>query len=200
MTASLAGRGVDALYIGGTRIWPAPNAGGDDPFPDRLIVTMRTTTAGQNVNFLVGTRLGGAIDWGDGTIDQAGAVTGTTSSSSARSHTYADPGDYEVAFIGRLTAFGGQWATMPTLISVDHWGSSLGLTDLSNAFPGAVNLIHVAEPPPTVTNMTRMFQVGAGGAFREDISQWNVQNVTSHANFTNIAVANWPAARQPQWV
>jgi surface protein len=127
------------------------------------------------------------IDWGDG----------TTRSNVTRevSHTYAADGIYTVTTTGTFAGYGGQGreARPRALVSVDEWGAT-DTTDLSWAFAYAQNLIAVAPPPSTVTNMSAMFNLAI--AFNQPIVGWDTSNVTDmsgmfHASGFNQAIVGW---------
>jgi surface protein len=86
------------------------------------------------------------IDWGDNTKSKV-AVAGAPE----LTHTYTQAKDYQIAIRGTASALGIASANtaLPVadatpVISVDAWGD-LGFTDLTSAFHGCVNLVHVAS-------------------------------------------------------
>ena len=154
------------------------------------------------------------VDWGDGTT--------TENVSGPVSHEYTVEGTYTVTVTGTFTHYGTPGespASNAALVSVDAWGPTQ-TENLHAAFRGATNLVSVAEPPPTVTNMTEMFtgaetfngSIGAwdvsnvttmgrmfegASAFNQDVGGWQVSNVTNmagmfrEASAFNQPIGNW---------
>ena len=93
------------------------------------------------------------VDWGDGTGTEVITAEGN------KDHIYASDGTYSVTISGSLTHFGNSGtANIKKLTRVTDFGD-LGITDLSYAFDGAVNLIEVPTTLPTgVTNMSWAFE------------------------------------------
>jgi surface protein len=119
------------------------------------------------------------VNWGD-----AGAPERYTTGPVR--HVYATEGDYEVTIAGLADSFGdGEWEGADLLTSVAAFGD-LGLTSLEFAFSGAANLTNVPDTLPAAVTSTRgMFQGAA--AFNQDISNWDVSNVSNMGQMFNIA-------------
>lgn len=116
--------------------------------------------------------LGGKINWGDGTSG--------TLQTMAPSHTYATPGQYVVTYDGLVPEFdtnATSSANQPCLTEVRQWGSSAAPTKLS--FLGSKNLVKVAKPPATVTDMGYAFYNCS--SFNQSIDTWDTSNVTQMA-------------------
>ncbi len=123
------------------------------------------------------------VDWGDGD-NEAFTTTGE------KNHTYASEGNYTVTISGTLTQFGSTGCdNIEKLTSVDDFGD-IGLTDLTNAFKGAVNLTSVPNVlPSTVTNTRYMFRNAT--SFNDDIGGWDVTNITNMSSmFLNAEAFN----------
>ena len=147
--------------------------GATPPSPNQTIFVFDTTAPGctGTVKLPVDQPTsGGTIRWGDGSTEPL--------SSSHQSHTYSSPGVYAVVYDGPLNSVTGIWAdqSMRCLTKVTQWGNTATPTKVN--FDYANNLVSVAEPPHTVTDMTYMFRTGAGSSvFNQDISGWDVSNV-----------------------
>jgi surface protein len=130
------------------------------------------------------------VNWGDG--NQSDVTT-----QGLIQHAYATEGQYTVSISGPLQHF-GKWEGYDhadKLIKVTSFGD-LGLTSLTGAFRGAVNLTQVPDVlPGSVTNLFGMF-FGAT-SFNQDIGGWDVSNVTTMARMFQSAtsfnrnIGNW---------
>lgn len=114
------------------------------------------------------------IDWGDGSTDEhvAGDIT----------HTYAVPGEYQLAIVGRFpqTYFNSfnEITDANKLVSVDAWGNRIWLS-MEYSFAGASDLVINDTQAPNLSRVTSMFGTfGAAINFNSDISHWDVSNVT----------------------
>lgn len=98
-------------------------------------------------------------------------------------------GDYRIEITPNLdegatiNRFGGRtnagFEDSEKIISVDQWpgGEANNIRSAAQAFNGAVNLVHVAEPPRTITNMQSMFNKTE--VFNQNLSDWDVSNVVN---------------------
>lgn len=86
-------------------------------------------------------------------------------------------------------------ASQACIVSLDQWDSNSGVTSLSGAFQNATKLTYVAPIPDTVTDTSYMFRQATN--FNQDISAWNVSNVTNmqgmflQASAFNQPLNNW---------
>jgi gliding motility-associated-like protein len=163
-----------------------------------FITTWETTVANESIQIPA---LGSitAVDWGDGTVTTDGAQQPT--------HTYVNPGTYQITVSGDLTriAFsGGSYRNY--ILSVDQWGCSQWTTMVS-AFNGCSNLVVNATDTPDLSiatdlqsmffsctslgggtgnwnwdtsNITSMYIMFFGATnFNKDIGSWDTGNVTN---------------------
>ena len=137
-----------------------------------FLTTWRTTRANEMIRFLTHSSLtyDYHVDWGDGTeSDLRGSPTDVF-------HTYATPGDYQVAITGTfpgLLTFGST-----QLISIDQWGG-IEWETMFYAFERTPNMVENASDAPDlsrVTNMKGMFSNCTN--FTDDLSNWDVSNIT----------------------
>ena len=128
------------------------------------------------------------IVWGDGSNNN---YSGTVNYNI--SHNYVSGGYYTVSITGSgITNLdnrpgGTQLDSAQYLISCLSFGE-IGLTNLKNAFRGAVNLTSVPNGLPsssTITEMTNMF--GGATIFNYDINNWDVSGVTYMAGMFEFA-------------
>ena len=146
--------------------------------PDAFITTWRTTMPDQSITIpIVGTNY--TVNWGDGSSD-------TESGLSRVEHTYEDAGTYSVSISGTFSrvVFGALGNTLPTecnqLMAIDQWGVGRQWGSMEEAFRGCANLAGQATDVPDlsrVKNMEAMFQQAT--LFNQDISLWDVSNVTN---------------------
>lgn len=114
------------------------------------------------------------IDWGDGSTNEN--ITGDVT------HTYAIPGEYQVAITGRFPQtffdFFSNTADANKLLSVDAWGNRVWLS-MEFAFAGAANLVINDNQAPDLSRVTSMLGTFASAVnFTGDVSLWDVSNVT----------------------
>ena len=123
------------------------------------------------------------VNWGDDTIE--------TYTSSPVSHTYAASGSYNVKISGSAIGFGNghsAYTGAEYIRSVSQW-DALGVTSFSGAFNGATNLESVpASLPSTVTDTSYMFY-GASSFNGGEVSGWDTSSVTDMAFMFNGATA-----------
>ena len=123
------------------------------------------------------------VNWGDDTIE--------TYTSSPVSHTYAASGSYNVKISGSAIGFGNghsAYTGAEYIRSVSQW-DALGVTSFSGAFNGATNLESVpASLPSTVTDTSYMFY-GASSYNGGEVSGWDTSSVTDMAFMFNGATA-----------
>lgn len=157
------------------------------PSTPETIFVFDTTRPGCNANTVqlpvtVPSR-GGTVDWGDGNEEPR--------IGSLMTHTYDSSGVYTVTYKGEINEVsyensGSQ--AVSCLTRVNEWGSGLGVTKVN--FKGARNLVYVAEPPHTVTDMSSMFD--GASSFNQDISGWDVSTVRDMAGMLAGASFNQP--------
>lgn len=141
------------------------------------------------------------VEWGDGTYSEH-ASTYVPSSVNTITHQYTSPGTYFLSIRGNTEQFGDGLIDDPTLAlyankitKVVSFGN-LGITNFSNAFEGATNLVEVpSNLPALVTNLRAMFSGAI--TFNSDISSWDVSNVTDMSYLFwgalsfNQPIGNW---------
>ncbi len=112
------------------------------------------------------------IDWGDNTT--------TSNATNATTHTYAEPGIYEVKITGLYPYFaGGASGDGRKLLSVEQWGNN-PWQSMAYSFRGAINLTINAIDAPNLSNVTDMSYMFSGAtSFNQDINHWDVSNVTN---------------------
>ena len=141
--------------------------------PDYLpfVTTWKTDAANQTVSIpLAGSDI--TVHWGDGHA--------TTGVSATATHTYANPGTYEVSIHGGLKAvlLGGH-PDAAKLASIDQWGDA-SWTSMRSAFAGSANMVYAAADAPDLSRVTDMSGMFEGAAlFDGDISFWDVSSVTN---------------------
>lgn len=134
---------------------------------------------------------GGTIDWGDGSTE--------TRTSPLQSHAYSTPGVYLVKYKGPIEVANHFDNTASPAVTVDftnakclakvtQWGNNTSPTTVG--FGRASNLVYVAEPPHTVTNMRSMFYFT--DVFQQPIGHWDVSNVTNMENMFMYSKFNQP--------
>jgi surface protein len=163
--------------------------GGINTSPSQTVLTYDTTKPGCSGTVQLPVTsptiaVGSTINWGDGS-------TGTLLSS-VPSHTYSTPGQYTVTYDGPIAVFNTASVTAanrPCLTEVKKWGSAITPTKIS--FQSSANIINVAEPPTSVTDMSSMFQ--SATSFNQPIGSWDTSNVTNmSAMFQGASVFNQP--------
>jgi surface protein len=187
------------MSFAGGMVW---NSGEAPPPPsgNGIVLTYNIDSADTEVSVPLGdiNSVGGSsvtdaiIDWGDGSNTTANGV-------GHYNHTYATIGNYTVTVEGTVTRFGSNFfaneVKLSRLVSVDSWGNT-GLTSLAGAFVGfsgedpvradaADNLISVASPPTSVTDMAYTFFNCV--TFNGNVANWDVGNVTNMNSMFNTA-------------
>lgn len=113
------------------------------------------------------------IDWGDGSP----AVAYSDADEDMPSHTYEDPGTYEIAITGSVDIFGRFDVQTTYLTSVESWGN-LGIQGLPYAFYATYELTSLpASLPETVTDLSFLFY--NSGSNLEAVAAWDTRNVTN---------------------
>ena len=150
-----------------------------------FVTTWRTTVGNQEVRIptFPGLTYGYNVNWGDGEADmnQTGAVD----------HFYKLPGDYEVRISGNFPRIyvNNDSQINEAILSVDQWGDQVW-SSMENAFYGASNLTIPATDTPTLMTMSSMAGMFRDAtAFNEDISDWDVSNVTDMSGMFRGATA-----------
>tara|TARA_B100000949_G_C14288877_1_gene456038 strand:+ start:3439 stop:8841 length:5403 start_codon:yes stop_codon:yes gene_type:complete len=120
------------------------------------------------------------VDWGDGTFDEG--VTGDIT------HTYAQPGVYEVSITGKFPRiyfngyeFGPQTSDDLKLLSVDQWGSNRWKS-MGFAFAGCENMDMKATDIPDFSrgvSLTGMFWDAKSLEGNASIANWDIEKTTS---------------------
>lgn len=143
------------------------------------------------------------VEWGDGTSDSNvnGEIT----------HTYAEPGTYQVAIAGvfpriyfnELVLSGSITNDSDKIISVDQWGA-INWNSMELAFAGCKNLDVLATDVPDFKNMISiagMFSNCESLLGNESFSQWDVGNVYymgslfKNALLFNADIGSWDVSR-----
>ena len=125
------------------------------------------------------------IDWGDGSTDEV-------SDAGPFPHTYTTSGSYTITVSGSLTGLGQQQSDPMSplrgaeyLRAVRSFGE-LGITSLTYAFFGAVNLVDVPSTlPATVRDMSYMFFFAT--AFNQSLNSWVTGSVTDMSYMFDMA-------------
>ncbi|MRX64046.1 BspA family leucine-rich repeat surface protein [Maribacter luteus] len=131
-----------------------------------------------------------SVEWGDGTMETN--ITGDIT------HTYAEPGTYQVSITGMFPRiyFDGELDSddegfiivghddNDKLLSVDQWGTNIW-SSMEKAFFGCENLIIKAIDVPNlleVENMSNMFNYCKSITNNPSMKFWDVSNVTNMSN------------------
>ena len=117
------------------------------------------------------------VDWGDGTsID-----TITAWNASAKTHTYASAGNYDVKIKGTVKGFSfNNLGDKEKLINVTEWGP-LQLCE-SASFYGSNNLTVTAQDRPAILTTTLEDTFRDASSINTGISNWKTPNVTNLKN------------------
>ena len=134
------------------------------------------------------------VDWGDELADDV-------SDAGPFQHTYTTSGEYTITVSGSLTGFGQDPLNFVPMSGADYLRAvrsfgELGITSLTYAFYGAVNLVDVPSTlPATVKDMSNMFEDAS--SFNGDVSGWNtgrvwdMNSMFSWATAFNQSVSAW---------
>lgn len=117
------------------------------------------------------------VDWGDGTIEHELIGSG---GSTGYEHTYAESGTYTVRISG--SAAGVKMrdpASLSMLTEIQSLGFGLGLTDMKEAFAGAVNLTSVPEQVPISLRDCESMFAGCIALDDPNIGEWDLGGVTN---------------------
>lgn len=136
-----------------------------------LAYTIDTTapSCGLAYSSPINTGVNATVDWGDGTSVQS-------STSNYPTHTYAAQGVYNVKVTGGFAQFGGTASNSTQCTTkVTKWGQATGTTSTKQAFYNAQKLTSVVAPPPSVVDMSEMFENAS--AFNGPVS-FTTTNVT----------------------
>ena len=121
------------------------------------------------------------VDWGDGSFE-------SFTTAGVKTHFYASSGTYSIKITGELEAFGQVTTTNKDKVyDIKSWGD-LGLTSLSNACRDMVNLTSIPQGLPKGVTATLGMFWGAT-SFNQDISGWDVSNVTDMIGMFNGATS-----------
>lgn len=134
------------------------------------------------------------INWGDGTIEDI------TDIEYSISHTYDDPGTYQISIINVFPAIrmGWEYASTQELFSLDQWGT-IEWRSFQSAFSGCFNMVYNAIDVPNlrdVTNMSKMFSY-AENIYETNFNAWDVSKVTDMSSMFqgiylfNEDLSNW---------
>ena len=156
---------------------------------DSFITTWRTTSDDETITLPV-SGSGMTIHWGDGQT--------TAGASGSATHTYASPGDHQIAVSGGLQRFNlNNGADRAKLVSLDQWGNA-SWTTMNGAFYGASSMTYSATDVPDLSGVTDMNSMFRGAtSFNGDIGSWNVSQVTNMARMFwdatsfNGAISSW---------
>jgi surface protein len=160
---------------------PTPTATIDPAGMVLVFDTTKNVPANKTITiYPTGTNI--TVFWGDGTQN---SYTGV-SLSQGKTHTYASNGTYNVVIQGQISGYGWYEAAVNySLIKVLSFAS--GMISLLGGFENCKNLEEVPNQiPSTITDLTRCF---SRSGFNQDISSWNVSNVTNMTYMFNGATS-----------
>ncbi len=157
----LTAEGLDAGFV---------VSSGFSPF----IMTIETTE--ENEEFILPAGDGNfdyEIDWGDGTTEEF-------TDAGSKTHTYSDPGHYDIRIIGQFPHMdqGDSGNTPEKIIDVKQWGS-IEWESMVGMFKRASNLegFSTTDAPnlSQVYDMSNMFRYAS--IFNNDLTSWCVENI-----------------------
>ncbi|GAK96286.1 chitinase [Nonlabens tegetincola] len=151
--------------------------------PNDFIWTWRTTTANETITMptLSGSSYNYTIDWGDGSTD-------STTYTSAASHTYVMPGDYDITITGIYTGILANInGDADKLIDVKQWGSQQWETI---RFQNAINLQITATDTPDLSQVQFLERCFEGAtSFNSNINNWDTSAVISMSYMFKDAIS-----------
>ncbi|MDE3740936.1 BspA family leucine-rich repeat surface protein [Maribacter polysaccharolyticus] len=170
--------------------WTITDAGEDCPSIP-FITTWKTDAANESITIPTNSdyTYSYTVDWGDGSTDN------TVYTDYAR-HQYSTAGTYTVRISGVFPHFQLTTFYRAKLLSVEQWGDQVWQS-MEKSFESCNNVVINAVDVPNlseVTNMSNMFSNTT--AFNQDISGWDVSNVTDmsymfyNSNF-NQDIGDW---------
>ncbi len=149
------------------------------------------------------------VDWGDGTTD--------TSITEDITHTYGEPGTYQVSITGRfpsiyfnaseeVVSYPSQLSDAQKIIAVNQWGTNRWIS-MAFAFAGCSNLDILATDIPDFSKdilLIAMFLDCTSLKGNETMAQWDLSPITSPASLMfsgasqfNQSVSNWDISNIP---
>ncbi len=165
------------------------------PEEDTFIMVWKTTTTNEGIKLqLAGSNNFYHVDWGDGSASQENIAT----------HTYTQPGTYEVKLTGdfrlQYNNLPADTSTRLKLYEIKQWGTN-PWSNTAGAFYGCENLKITATDVPDLSQVTSMENMFRNCYALEDIGgkmgSWDVSNVQDfNAMFENATLfsgnfGNW---------
>ena len=151
---------------------------------NEFITKWRTTTNYESITLPVNNSLSYdySVDWGDGTVEN--------NITTAKTHTYNDPGDYLVKIQGTYPEIKiSSSVSKDKIIEVTQWGE-IQWTSMYRAFQNCKNLQITASDIPDLTNCINLSEMFKGcTAFNSDINNWNVSNIISMNSIFEFATS-----------
>lgn len=144
---------------------------------DYFITTWKTDNEGvsNNTSITIPTILGEVYNYDVSWENDGIWETGFTGNAS---HDYETAGTYTVAIRGTFPRiyFNGN-GDNKKILSIEQWGT-IEWTSMYNAFFGCINLTGNAIDTPDLSNLTNMHAMFSYTNFNQDISDWDISNVT----------------------
>jgi len=127
-----------------------------------------------------------SVNWGDGTYD-----TITDANDSKATHTYTNPGTYNISIIGQISNWGYNNPDRLKITNIVQWGA---LTiNIWNGFSGCSNMTCTATDAPTITSPSLEGMFGGCSKFNGAIGNWIMDSVTNIGGmFSGCTVFNQP--------
>ena len=176
---------LDALVD--DRGWTITDGGADDSIAS-FRSTWKTSADGETITLPLvddaAYTYNFTVDWGDGSSSEI-----TSFNDTAKTHTYATAGDYNLVIKGTLEAWSfNDTGDRDKILSVESFGD-LGYKNLSGAFYGCSNLsVFEGGITSDVTKMNAMFALAINA--NPNTSHWNVSSVTDMHRMFNATNAN----------